>query len=75
MHRKEIHKLAIKLAKNTPGSPHYLANYKRARNQVGEKLTEDERQKYKAMAKKWTESKLPPRVQQRYAHGSDSSRL
>jgi hypothetical protein len=75
MHRKEIHKLANKFSKNTPGSTLYLRSYNRARNQVERKLTENQRQRYKAMAKEWSEKKLPPRMQQRYARGIDSKRL
>jgi hypothetical protein len=75
MHRKQIHKLATKLSQNTPGSPNYLGSYNKARNQVEKKLTENQRRKYKLMAKEWSEKKLPPRMQQRYVHGDDSSRL
>jgi hypothetical protein len=75
MHRKKIHKLATKLSQNAPGSLDYLKHYNKARKQVERKLTDDKRREYKAMAKEWSEKKLPPRMQQRYVHGNDSSRL
>jgi hypothetical protein len=75
MHRKQIHKLAVRLSQNVPGSVEYLSQYHRARVQVEETLTDDQRRTYRAMAKEWSEKKLPPRMQQRYAHGNDSSRL
>ena len=75
MNRKEISKLAIKLSQSKPGSPAYLQAYKKARNQVECKLTDNQRQRYKAMAKEWSEKKLPPRMQQRYVHGYDSIKL
>jgi hypothetical protein len=75
MHRQEIDRLAVKLSKNVPGSLQYLRNYNRARSAVERKLTDNQRQKYKAMAKEWSEIQLPPNMQQRYAHGNYSSRL
>jgi hypothetical protein len=75
MCRDEIHKLAIKLSQNTAGSAGYLASYHTARNQVEADLTDNQHQKYKVMAKEWSEKKLPLKMQQRYAHGNDSSRL
>lgn len=75
MHRKKIHKLAVKLSQNVPGSAGYLGSYNTARRQVEQKLTDNQRQKYKAMAKEWSEKTLPPKMQQRYAHGNNSSRL
>jgi hypothetical protein len=75
MHRQEIHNLAVELSKNVPGSHQYLRNYNRARGQVEKKLTNSERQKYKAMAKEWSETQLPPNMQQRCVHGNYSSRL
>lgn len=75
MHRKKIHKLAVKLSQTAPGTPGYLRSYNTARSQVEKKLTDNQRQTYKAMAKDWSEKKLPPRMQQRYVHGNDSGRL
>jgi hypothetical protein len=65
MHRKQIHKLAVRLSQNVPGSVEYLSQYHRARVQVEETLTDDQRRTYRAMAKEWSEKKLPPRMQQR----------
>lgn len=75
MCHQEIHVLAVKLSKNVPGSLPYLRFYNRARSQVEKGLTDDVRQKYKAMAKEWSEAQLPPNMQQRYVHGNYSSRL
>ena len=75
MNRKEISKLAINLSQSKPGSPMYLQAYKKARNQVEGKLTDNQRQRYKAMAKEWSEKKLPARMQQRYVHGNDFIKL
>lgn len=75
MERQKINKLAVKLSKDAPGSPEYLRCYNAARKKVEEKLTDEQRQNYRAMAKQWSEKKLPPMMQRRYVHGSDSSRL
>jgi len=69
MHCKEICNLAVELSGSPPGSQPFLHGYKRAHSQVEEKLTKRERQKYRIMAKKWSEKKLPPRMQQQYVHG------
>jgi hypothetical protein len=75
MHSKKINKRAVKISKNVPGSTDYLSNYHKARAQVEAKLTDEQRQMYKAMAKEWSEKKLPPRMQQRYVDGDDFSGL
>jgi hypothetical protein len=76
MHRSEIHELAVELSQSTPGSSQYLSAYKAARSQVERKFSESQRQKYKAMAKEWSNKKLPPRMQQRYVHmHSNDSRV
>jgi hypothetical protein len=75
MHRVKINKLAMKLSQNSPGSPIYLRYYTKARAEVEKNLTENQRQKYKAMAKTWSENKLPPEIQRRCVHCNDSSRL
>jgi hypothetical protein len=69
MHRPEIHKLTLKLSQNAPGSSQYLRHYNRARSQIERSLTDNQRQKYKAMAEEWSEAELPPNMQQRYVHG------
>ena len=71
----DIDKLACELSGDKPGSLLYLQNYKKASRQIEEGLSDDERQKYMAMSKEWSEQAPPPRIQQRYAHGNDSSRL
>ena len=73
-HRKKIHKLALKLSKSLAGSPAYLASYKTARSQVESNLSDKRRQKYKALAKEWSEKNLPPKMQQRYVRSNDSNR-
>ena len=75
MNRKEISKLSVKLSQSKPGSSAYLQAYKKARSRVEQKLTDNQRQRYKAMAKEWSEKKLPPRMQQRYVHGNDFIKL
>ena len=75
MRRQEIHKLTLKLSKNAPGLPQYLHHYNRARSQVERNLTDNQRQKYKAMAEEWSEAQLPPNMQQQYVHGNYSTRL
>jgi hypothetical protein len=65
MNRQKIHKLAVEYSKNLLEAPHYFANYNRACREVEEKFTDDQREKYKAMAKEWTEIELPPNMQQR----------
>jgi hypothetical protein len=71
MNSKKIHELTEKISNNRPGSTRYLAFYKRARRQVEEELTEGTRQKYKAMAKDWSEKQPPQWMQQRYVLGND----
>jgi|HubBroStandDraft_1064217.scaffolds.fasta_scaffold982316_2 hypothetical protein len=75
MNGEKIDKLAARLSQSKAGSPGYLAGYHRARRQLEEKLTEDERQTYRATAKEWSRGKLPPMMQQRYAHGNNSNGL
>jgi len=72
MRRKEIHRQTLKLSQSPSGSKSYLRCYSRARCQVEQKLSESKRQKYRAMAKAWSEKKLPPKVQRRYVHGNNS---
>ena len=75
MHREEISKLAEELSDSTPGSLDYLRDYRRALTQVEGELSQRQQQKYRAMAKEWTEKKLPPEMQQRYFHLNDSHSL
>jgi hypothetical protein len=70
-----ISELAVEMSQAKPGSGLYLAAYHKARKTLEEKLTKEERHMYKAMAKKWTENKLPRKMQQQYVHRSSSSKL
>ena len=71
--QKKIHKLALKLSKDLAGSPTYLASYKTARSQVEKNLSDKQRQKYKVLAKEWSEKGLPPTMRQRYVCSNGSS--
>jgi hypothetical protein len=71
----EINNLAMELSGDVAGSEPYLSNYHKARLQVEQKLSEDQRQIYRALAKEWTEKKLPEDMQKRYVHGNGSSGL
>ena len=75
MHNDEIHDLAIKLSEDAAGSNGYLGCYAKARQQVEEKLTELDRQKYRSMAQAWSNQELPSGVQERYVLGNDSTGL
>jgi len=75
MHHEQIAKLAAKLSNSAPRSPAFLSAYKTARSKVSKTLPESLRHKYHVMAKEWSEKALPPRMQQRYAHETDSSGL
>lgn len=65
MHHDELNNLAIELSENVARSPDYLSYYHKAHAQVEESLTDDQHQRYKAMAKEWTEIKPSPEMQQR----------
>jgi len=75
MKSEKIAKLAAELSKSPPGSASFLCAYKPVCTQVNKKLSKRTWQKYKAMAKEWTEKRLPPRMQQQYVYGNDSYRL
>jgi len=75
MHREQISKLAAKLSNSAPGSSPFLSAYKRARSKVAKNLPKSLCQRYHVMAKEWSEKVLPPRMQQRYAHRTNSSGL
>jgi len=75
MNRLKINDLAKELSGDVPGSELYLRNYHKAWLQVEKTLSEDERQMYRALAKEWTEKKLPEDMQKRYVHGNGPSRL
>ena len=75
MHLREINVKAIQMSQHKSGSRQYLSTYKRAFAKVEGKFSERQRQRYRAMAKYWTEKRLPPMVQQRYVHRNDSSRF
>jgi len=75
MNRRVISQRAVKVSLHKPGSPQYLGAYRRACGKVERKLTKTQRQKYRVMAKEWMEKRLPPKMQQRYVHCNQSSRL
>lgn len=60
--------MAVELSGGRPGSDVYLRFYKRALSKVEANLTPADRQMYREKAKKWTEKRLPSRMQQRYVH-------
>jgi hypothetical protein len=74
-HQKKIHKLAKKLSKSTARSLEYLWQYHKAHCEVEKKLTNNQHQQYKTMAKEWSEKKLPQTMQRWYINNDDSSRL
>ena len=67
--------MAAKISQEKPEMLHYLSSYSKAYKIIKRKFMEQERQKYKVMAKEWSEKKLPPRMQQQYVHSNDSSKL
>ena len=67
--------MAVELSKANTGSNAYLTSYAKAKNQIEEKLTENERKKYKSLADRWSNNELPSGVQEQYVYGDDSSRL
>lgn len=75
MHRQEIIDKAVGLSESRAGSASFLKRYKEARALVEKEFPEGQRQKYKAMAKEWSEKPLPSQLQQEYVHGNNSSRL
>ena len=75
MKRKKIAKLAAEISKSLPGSTAFLRDYKAVWGQVNQELSNTKQKKYEAMAKEWTDNKLPLRMQQRYVFGNDSLRL
>ena len=75
MHCKQISKLAAKLLNSAPGLSPFLSVYKRACSKVAKNLPKSLCQRYHMIAKEWSDKVLPPRIQQQYAHRTDSSRL
>jgi hypothetical protein len=75
MNGERIHELSVELSKDTPGPHGHLSKYHKARRQLERQLTDEQRQRYKAMAKEWSEKRLPPMMQRRYVHGNDCSRF
>ena len=69
----EIHQLALKLSGDVPGSRKYLASYSVACYRIEKKLSDQQRTKYKAMANKWLDKKLPQDMQHWYIYGNDAS--
>jgi hypothetical protein len=73
MHSDAIHQLAVK--RHKAGSPRYLCTYKKACRKIEQKLSKNQRQKYQAMAKEWSEKKPPPKIQWQYVHRNGSCRF
>ncbi len=75
MHHQQIHELALETSQDKPGSPRYISSFSKAHCQVEEQLTDLQCQKYKALAKEWSEMKLPQKMQMRYSYSNESSRV
>ena len=75
MHGQKINKEAQKLSQSTAGSDSYLRSYSTALKKIEKQLTENQRQRYRMMAKESLEKPLLPEVQKRYVHRNDSSKL
>jgi len=75
MKSKEIAKLVAELSESPPGSAEFLCAYKPACTQIKNNLSRAEKEKYEAMAKEWTNNRLPPRMQERYVYDDNSRRL
>ncbi len=75
MHHQQIHELALETSQDKPGSPCYISSFSKARCQVEEQLTDLQHQKYKALAKEWSEMKLPQKMQMRYLYSNESSQV
>ena len=69
----EIHQLALKLSGDVSGSQKYLASYSVARYRIEKKLSDRQHTKYKVMANKWLDKKLPQDMQHQYIYGNDAS--
>jgi hypothetical protein len=75
MECERINELAATLTTDLPGSKGYLNKFSKACKQIKKNLTDDQRQIYMALAKEWTEKRLPLETQQRYARGNGSLAL
>jgi hypothetical protein len=56
--------VAAQLSGARPGSVAYISSYRKALQIVDERLDDETCVKYWAEAKKWTEQKPPPQIQQ-----------
>ncbi|KAF8262443.1 hypothetical protein EI94DRAFT_1704760 [Lactarius quietus] len=65
VHHEELDKMAAEMSGCKAGSPAYLRCYKKALKIIEDRMDDDDKVKYQADAKKWTEHKLPPRQQLR----------
>jgi len=61
--RQKINKLSEKLSESAPGSRPFLGAWIKVRHRVELTLTDSQRQEYIALAKKWSENKLPRKMQ------------
>jgi hypothetical protein len=75
MHRQEIIDMAVRLSGSRAGTPLFLKSYKQARALIEKDFPDGQRQRYKAMAKEWSEKPLPSQLQQEYVHRNNSSLL
>ncbi len=75
MHHQQIHELALETLQDKPGSPCYISSFSKACCQVEEQLTDLQCQKYKALAKEWSEMKLPQKMQMQYSYSNESSQV
>jgi hypothetical protein len=68
VHRGELHNMALSMSDSKAGSPDYLQCYQKALKTILDGLSDDDKSKYRAQAKKLTEETLLPRQQIRYVH-------
>jgi hypothetical protein len=68
VYRDELHKMALSMSEKRSGSPEYLRCYQKALKTIVDGLSDDDKAKYRAQAKKLTEEVLLPRQQIRYVH-------
>jgi hypothetical protein len=66
LHKKELHTMALSLSGATAGSKTYLGCYQHALKDVIRSLSDEDKLRYRARARNWSEHKLPPSQQSRY---------
>ncbi|KAN0128686.1 hypothetical protein V8E53_013505 [Lactarius tabidus] len=75
VHRQEVGEVATQLSGARPGLVAYISSYRKALQIVEERLDDKTHAKYQAEAKKWTEQKPPPQVQQQMFNKHGQSTL